>query len=280
MDDREVEQRLAGYRPVVERAMFRQPLAPRGGRDRRRWVVSAVAAATVAVGVVGWVALGSGNEPASTGSPATTAVAATSVPDTIVEPWIFECDGGPPAADTIPLTVPCPFDGERPTLGPAQIDHAMAFGDYVMSGASRLLNAVGVVSGLEDGSSVNFDDLTRFGTTVGAFVVHLGHNGPIDPHDLDRAIEALQFARAVIVLTLRGNQDWIDSNNAMIRALPARYRNVVVLDWEVLSNECQGECFADDGAHLAADGADFYTALITNTLLTVGWRCADCAPGG
>ena len=70
----------------------------------------------------------------------------------------------------------------------------------------------------------------------------------------------------VVVLTGKASRGWVAGNNAMLRALPERYPNTTVLDWEVLSQGCPGNCFYNDGIHLPPDGQNYYTGLITRLL--------------
>jgi hypothetical protein len=70
----------------------------------------------------------------------------------------------------------------------------------------------------------------------------------------------------VVILTGRGNREWIEPNNSRIRALPERYPNVVVLDWQLVAELCSGECFTGDGIHLDRDGSEFYADEIEKAL--------------
>ncbi len=63
-----------------------------------------------------------------------------------------------------------------------------------------------------------------------------------------------------------GSSPYIESRNAKIRALPATYPSVTVIDWEVLSAGCVGTCFYDDGIHLTQSGQNFYTDVIKRVL--------------
>ena len=53
-------------------------------------------------------------------------------------------------------------------------------------------------------------------------------------------------------------------NNELIHAIRAEFDNVTAAYWDTLAPDCEGNCYAAvDGFHLSADGADYYTALIT-----------------
>ena len=54
----------------------------------------------------------------------------------------------------------------------------------------------------------------------------------------------------VVFVTGKADRVWIAGNNDKIRALPAAYPNVTVLDWEVIGPQCPGDCFYDDQIHL------------------------------
>jgi peptidoglycan/LPS O-acetylase OafA/YrhL len=146
-----------------------------------------------------------------------------------------------------------------------------ALGDSVMKGAAPSLARRGVVvDAVEDrqgkmGAEI-FVQLKDLGVTMDAAVIHLGTNGPISTATLDTMMEALSDVPQVVVLTARANRGWTESNNSKIRALPERYSNVEVLDWQLVSELCQGECFTADGIHLDKDGMKYYTQEIWKAL--------------
>jgi hypothetical protein len=106
-------------------------------------------------------------------------------------------------------------------------------------------------------------DSGAFGSTV---VVHLGTNGSFSQETLDQMMAILADVPVVVVLTSKADRPWVAGNNERIRALPASHPNATVLDWEVLSAQCQGRCFYDDAIHLTQSGQDFYTGLISQVL--------------
>ena len=68
----------------------------------------------------------------------------------------------------------------------------------------------------------------------------------------------------VIVLRNWVDRSWTESNNELINTLQGEFPNVTVGWWDTLAPECTGNCYAaSDGFHLSDDGADYYTALIT-----------------
>jgi hypothetical protein len=61
------------------------------------------------------------------------------------------------------------------------------------------------------------------------------------------------------------DRPWTEPNNELIMSLPGQYPNVTVGYWADMAPRCEGNCYARaDGFHLSADGADYYTALITS----------------
>ena len=105
-----------------------------------------------------------------------------------------------------------------------------------------------------------------FGDVV---VVHLGTNGGLSEETIDQFFGALAEIPRVIVMTIRcGYCEWTASNNAKLFAVPNRFPNTEILDWGGLSNSCPGDCFYDDGLHLAPDGSRYYTQLIIDTIGT------------
>ncbi len=49
-------------------------------------------------------------------------------------------------------------------------------------------------------------------------------------------------------MTVHADRSWIAPNNDLIRALPDRYPNVVVLDWDQIATTC--DCLTADGIHV------------------------------
>ena len=160
-----------------------------------------------------------------------------------------------------PLTIPV-VDGGLPLV---------ALGDSVMLGAAEELTAAGfVVDAVKSRQMVSFlPDMSMIRDT-GAFgpvvVVHLGTNGPFSDTTLASMMALLADVPLVILLTGRGDLDWLSDNNLKIRALPSQFANVTVLDWEVLADACEGRCFYDDGVHLTQSGQNFYASLVKRLL--------------
>ncbi len=157
------------------------------------------------------------------------------------------------------------------TTIPPPLYEVFALGDSVMKGAAPVLAERGIVVDAEESrqgklAAEIFVQLRDLGVRMNVAVVHVGTNGPMSNETLDLMMSALQEVPRVIMLTGRGNRDWIDPNNFRIRALPERYPNVTVLDWQLVSELCSGKCFAGDGIHLDRDGRAFYADQIVQAL--------------
>ena len=152
------------------------------------------------------------------------------------------------------------------TAAPPRYD-VFAIGDSVMKGAAPSLAELGIVVDAQQDRQARmgaeiFQQLEDLGVTVNVAVVHLGTNGPVSQETFDFLMEATSEIPKVIVLTLTANRDWTAANNAKIRALTDTHPNVTVLDWQLVSELCTGECFAADRIHLDRDGMRFYAAEI------------------
>ena len=148
----------------------------------------------------------------------------------------------------------------------------LAIGDSVMLGAAPRLTAAGVLVDAEASRAfVNGLDLVsalveqgRIGgpsSSIETVIVHLGGNGSIDPIHLDQMMTLLSDVD-VVVLTNGIDRDYAAVNDDQIRRLPAAYPNVSVIDWDVLRDECVGECFFPDDIHLRPAGQEFYADLV------------------
>jgi peptidoglycan/LPS O-acetylase OafA/YrhL len=171
---------------------------------------------------------------------------------------------------TTPSSAPESTSSPTTSYVPPHYD-VFALGDSVMKGAAPALADLGiVVDAVQDrqgkmGADI-FVQLKELGVTMDAAVVHLGTNGPMSQETLDTMMQALREVPRVVVLTSKAYRDWTDSNNEKIRALPATYPNVTVLDWQLVATLCPGDCLTADGIHLEREGIDYYAQEIWKAL--------------
>jgi len=171
---------------------------------------------------------------------------------------------------TTPSSAPESTSSPTTSYVPPHYD-VFALGDSVMKGAAPALADLGiVVDAVQDrqgkmGADI-FVQLKELGVTMDAAVVHLGTNGPMSQETLDTMMQALREVPRVVVLTSKAYRDWTDSNNEKIRALPATYPNVTVLDWQLVATLCSGDCLTADGIHLEREGIDYYAQEIWKAL--------------
>ena len=213
-------------------------------------------------------------------APGTTAdPAPTTVPPTTVAPAVVPASTIPPPPTTLsppPVAqfgVITDFSAITPlTLTPATTGLPLvAVGDSVMLGAAEQLTASGfVVDAVKSRQLISYvpelEAVKLAGALTSVIVVHLGTNGPFSDASLELLMSVLVDVPTVVMLTGKGDRDWMAGNNGKIRALPRIFPNVTVLDWEVMSASCEGRCFYDDGIHLTQSGQNFYS-LIVNRLL-------------
>ena len=173
-------------------------------------------------------------------------------------------------SSTTPSSAPESTSSPTTSYVPPHYD-VFALGDSVMKGAAPALADLGiVVDAVQDrqgkmGADI-FVQLKELGVTMDAAVVHLGTNGPMSQETLDTMMQALREVPRVVVLTSKAYRDWTDSNNEKIRALPATYPNVTVLDWQLFATLCSGDCLTADGIHLEREGIDYYAQEIWKAL--------------
>jgi len=213
-------------------------------------------------------------------APGTTAdPAPTTVPPTTVAPVVVPASTiSPPPTTLSPPPVAqfgviTDFSAITPlTLTPATTGLPLvAVGDSVMLGAAEQLTASGfVVDAVKSRQLISYvpelEAVKLAGALTSVIVVHLGTNGPFSDASLELLMSVLVDVPTVVMLTGKGDRDWMAGNNGKIRALPRIFPNVTVLDWEVMSASCEGRCFYDDGIHLTQSGQNFYS-LIVNRLL-------------
>jgi hypothetical protein len=165
------------------------------------------------------------------------------------------------------------LDGLTPiTIPPTTTGFPLvALGDSVMLGAAEELQARGFqVDALVSRQMKDFvpvmagmRDTGVFGSVV---VIHLGTNGGFSQETLDAMLATVADVPVVILMTGKADRGWIAGNNDKLRAVPATYPNVTVIDWEALAPLCAGRCLYDDGIHLTQSGQNYYTDLIGKVL--------------
>ena len=100
-------------------------------------------------------------------------------------------------------------------------------------------------------------------------VIQSGTNGSVSQDTYDRMMALLppEMAPIVVFLTVHADRGWIADNNAKIRALPSRYPNVRVLDWDGLVTGGAIPGMARDGIHLDTNAAkQSYANYIFDTI--------------
>ena len=147
----------------------------------------------------------------------------------------------------------------------------LAVGDSVMLGAAPSLTQRGLfVDAAVSRQMIDvipvFEQLRDRHLLGTAVVVHLGNNGPISEATLDAFLATMNDVPNVILLTVKADRSWTADNNALLRAADHEGDNKILLDWEVRSAECPGECFYDDGIHLRPEGQQYYANLISDIL--------------
>jgi peptidoglycan/LPS O-acetylase OafA/YrhL len=156
------------------------------------------------------------------------------------------------------------------TVPVAQFD-VFAVGDSVMLGSARKLTSYGITVDAAKNRQVSsgaqvLDYRNKTGELGNNVVIHLGTNGRTTESTFDLVMKPLSKVQRVIVLTVRvpGSQ-YSDKNNAIITALPLKYPNVTILDWDALSKG-RKDWFASDGIHPNALGQDNYVGFILKAL--------------
>jgi peptidoglycan/LPS O-acetylase OafA/YrhL len=107
-------------------------------------------------------------------------------------------------------------------------------------------------------------NLTKHRAVAPDLVLHIGTNGPIDPHRLGQLLTALRGHRIVLV-TDHMPQPWHGVNNTTLRAAARGRPGVTVADWDAVADNHRG-WFWSDGIHVRPAGADAYAKLVTGAL--------------
>jgi hypothetical protein len=176
-------------------------------------------------------------------------------------------------AETLPTETLPIVPGETvitTTTVPKEPQKYVAIGESVMVGAQPLLESSGVLVQAKEGRGPegvkNAVIQLRDGGDIGAgtsIVIQVGTNGPLSQADLDAIMaEVPAEAAGVTFMTIHADMADVPENNELIRAMPTKYPNVSILDWDVRAAETQ---LCADGIHISCNGlapAKFYTNLI------------------
>jgi hypothetical protein len=195
----------------------------------------------------------------------------TTVPPVTVAPTVPVTQPTVPGATVPPTTQPPPAT----TQSPVDQLPAYAIGESVMLGAAPQLTAAGIqVNAAVSRQGKNVAEIvamTRAGGGLGRVVIiQTGTNGSVSDETFAAIMSALppDETPLVVFLTVKAPKGWIADNNARIRALPAQYPNVKVVDWEAESQQIANELSRSDGGiHLStAHAKQFYANLIFDAI--------------
>jgi peptidoglycan/LPS O-acetylase OafA/YrhL len=252
----------------------RRPRSVEAAHRRRRAVVVAsavavltgfatVSIATAKVLCVGEVECDSATGAQAISSSTTTTTTTTTAPTTAAPGTTLE------GQTTLPTTVP------PTTVDPIALRPVVAIGESVMLGAAPQLQAGGFsVNAAVSRQGKNVAEvagLLRASGQLGRIVViQTGTNGPVSDATFAAIMASLPPDQTplVVFLTVKAPKGWIADNNTRIRALPTKYPNVKVLDWETAAQQISGELSASDGGiHLSTVHAkQYYANLIFDAI--------------
>lgn len=182
-------------------------------------------------------------------------------------------DAGSDADVTRPPSPSNPSTTIATTPSPPATSGGYCIGDSVMVRAGPehfdLLPMCGTVDAVVSRQMSDAPGVAATAAASGApfVVIHLGTNGTIGQGDLDATLSALSDVPRVVLVTdqLGGGRSWEEPNNALLRAAPGRFGNVVVADWDAAS-EGQPALLADEYGHPTDTGAQVYARVIAEAL--------------
>ncbi|MEI8240307.1 MAG: acyltransferase family protein, partial [Actinomycetota bacterium] len=196
---------------------------------------------------------------AVTSSTATTTTAVSSTTTVVVKP-----------GDTVAST-----SSTTTTVSLTKGSPVFAIGESVMLGAAPLLEMAGVhVNAAVSRQGRNVAEVVtqlHMAQLLGKVViVQTGTNGPVSDDTFAAIMQNLSPATTplVVFLTVHAPRGWIADNNTRIRALPQKYKNVKVVDWDIAAQQVQNELSVGDGRiHLAtAHAKQYYANLIFDAI--------------
>jgi peptidoglycan/LPS O-acetylase OafA/YrhL len=183
------------------------------------------------------------------------------VPSTTVSPTTTVA--AQPGGSTVPTAATT-----TTTISPTVGSPVYAVGESVMLGAAPNLEAAGIhVNAAVSRQGRNVAQVItqlHIANLLGKVVIiQTGTNGPVSDDTFAAIMQNLSPSTTplVVFLTVHAPRGWIADNNTRIRALPSKYKNVKVLDWDVAAQKVQNELSVGDGRiHLSTQHAKQYYA--------------------
>ena len=104
-----------------------------------------------------------------------------------------------------------------------------------------------------------------------AVVVDFGTNAGVDEAAAKRVLDLIGPDRMVVLVTIYGRADWIDSANAALTRLAAGRDNVAVADWHAAIS-AHPELLQSDGIHPSITGAHLFAKTVRSALAQLSER--------
>ena len=100
---------------------------------------------------------------------------------------------------------------------------------------------------------------------TGPVVMNLGNNNALTEGEVAAIFDQLANRKKVILVNTAVPRPWREANNALISTISARYPNIRIVNWAVISAG-HPEYFAPDGVHLNPTGVAVYVEAISRYL--------------
>ena len=171
-----------------------------------------------------------------------------------------------PLATISPITTAATDSSAASTI-PSDPVNYLAIGDSVMLSAAGVLTDRGYTVDAQVSRQMidmvePMERLREAGVFDDVVIIHVGANGPFDKETLDAFLAPLSDVPNVIILNVYADRWWAATNNQLLADRDQEGDNIILIDWATLATRCPGDCFADDGVHLAADGQRYYAEVI------------------
>ncbi len=181
-----------------------------------------------------------------------------------------------PASTTTAVTLPgetaAPTTTEAPTttVDPLTLIPPVAIGESVMQGAIPNLSAGGfLVNAAKNRGGdgvIGVLQLMKQANQLGSIVViQVGTNGSVSDAQYDTMMSVIGGQSHVYFLTVKApNRQYIIDNNVRITALPTRYPNVTIIDWNTQGEQVADKLCQNDHVHISCkpEAAQFFANMI------------------
>ena len=193
-----------------------------------------------------------------------------------VDVALWACEGSAPRPDELDFeatrgseTVIALAMSDTPPA-PTKGAESLAIGGELVLFITQLLNGFATDASMDKTfpeAIQRLQQFTQLEPIPKSVVLDIANSGPFTESDLDQLMrQDLRLTDRVVFITTAHESDQAHANNELLRDLPTRYANAVIVDWDVQIDDCPAGCFMADGRFLDVAGQQYLGGLVLDAL--------------